>query len=108
VSTVDGFHVDIEQLRAHMRNVEDIKGRFAAVKDASAHIAQDDQAYGLLCGWISAILEGRHAKQDELIAYVEENLKIVGTRLNLTASDYASLDDGSSDLIKKAGVVEQK
>jgi hypothetical protein len=108
VSTVDGFHVDIEQLRSHMRNVEDIKGRFAAVKAASAHIAQDDQAYGLLCGWISGIMEGRHTRQDELITYVEENLQIVAARLNLTASEYASLDDGSSDLIKKAGVVEQK
>lgn len=104
----DGFHVDIEQLRAHARNVAAIRARFAAVKAASAHIAQDDQAYGLLCGWISGVLEGRHAKQDELIAYVEESLELVAAELGLTANDYEALDGGASDVIRQAGVVEEK
>jgi hypothetical protein len=104
---VDGFHVDIEQLRAHARNVEAIRARFAAVKSASAHIAQDDQAYGLLCGWIAGVLEGRHTKQDELIAYVEESLELVAAELGFSAEDYEALDGGATDLIRKAGVVEQ-
>jgi hypothetical protein len=104
----DGFHVDIAQLRAHTRNVEAIRARFAAVKAASAYIAQDDQAYGLLCGWMSAVLEGRHAKQDELIAYVEENLELVAAELDFTATDYETADGGGADLIRKAGVVEEK
>lgn len=104
----EGFHVDIEQLRAHARNVDAIKARFAAVKAASAHIAQDDQAYGLLCGWISGVLDGRHAKQDELIAYVEESLELVSAELGFTAGDYEALDGGATDKISKAGVVEEQ
>jgi Excreted virulence factor EspC, type VII ESX diderm len=108
VSVGDGFHVDIEQLRAHARNVDAIRARFGAVKSASAHIAQDDQAYGVLCGWIASVLEGRHAKQDELIAYVEESLELVAAELGFTADDYEAVDGGASDLIRKAGIVEEE
>jgi hypothetical protein len=104
----DGFHVDIEQLRAHARNVQAIQARFGAVKSASSHIARDDRAYGLLCGWISGVLEGRHARQDEIIAYVEESLGLVVTELGSTADEYAALDGTSSDRIRAAGVVERR
>lgn len=84
----DGYTVDVDQLRTHAGNLDSLKERFAAVKSASTHIAQDDQAYGLLCGWISAIMEGRHQKQDELIAYVEENLAIAAVALRASADHY--------------------
>ncbi|HEV2782707.1 MAG TPA: hypothetical protein VGX25_25225 [Actinophytocola sp.] len=100
---MDGFDVEVEQLRAHARNVDAVKARFGAVKSASAHIAQDDQAYGLLCGWISAVLEGRHAKQDELFAYGEENLELVVAELGLTADVYEAMDSGAADLLRRAG-----
>jgi hypothetical protein len=101
----DGFHVDVGQLRTHARNIDAVKARFGAVKSASAHIAQDDQAYGLLCGWISAILEDKHGKQDKLIAYVEENLELVSAELTAAADDYANMDNAAADQIKAAGVV---
>jgi hypothetical protein len=84
----DGYTVDVDQLRTHAGNLDSLKERFAAVKSASSHIAQDDQAYGLLCGWISAIMEGRHQKQDELISYVEENLAIAAVALRASADHY--------------------
>jgi hypothetical protein len=93
----DGYGVDIEQLRTHAGNIEQLRDRFAAVKDASTHIAQDDQAYGLLCGWISAILEGRHQRQDELVAYVEENLSLVATSLRDAADVYEEMEAGTAD-----------
>lgn len=97
----DGYSVDIEQLRTHAGNVDKLRERFGAVKGASAHIAQDDQAYGLLCGWISAILEGRHQKQDELIAYVEENLSLVAKSLRDSADDYEEQDATVVDTMGK-------
>ena len=93
----DSYTVDPEQLRKHAGNLETLKQRFAAVKTASAHIAQDDQAYGLLCGWISGIMEGRHTKQDELIAYVEENLSIVAQALRDSADEYTRMDTEAAD-----------
>jgi hypothetical protein len=103
---VDGFHVDVPQLRAHAGNIDAVKARFGAVKSASTHIAQDDRAYGFLCGWISAILEDKHRKQDELIAYVEESLGIVSEELHSAAEDYTAMDNTATDRIKAAGVVE--
>lgn len=99
----DGYIVDVEQIRAHARNVEAIRARFDAVKTASAHIAQDDQAYGLLCGWISAVLEGRHTRQDELIAQVEENLALVVAELGSTAEEYTGVEESNARSITAAG-----
>lgn len=99
----DGFAVDAEQIRAHARNVDALRGRFDAVKTASAQIAQDDAAYGLLCGWISGVLEGRHKRQDELVAYVEENLSLVVRGLQRTADNYDNVDTDADTVIRKAG-----
>jgi hypothetical protein len=100
VSTGVGFSVDTDQLRTHANHVQEVKDRFAAVKDASAHISGDEAAYGLLCGWISAVLEGRHARQDELLVYLEENLSIVIDRLGATATAYDSAEADSDDAIR--------
>lgn len=87
-----GFAADPEQIRAHAATIEAVAQRFAAVKGASAHIRQDDAAYGLLCGWISGVLEGRHRRQDELLAYVEQNLRLSADALRRTAEGYEAVD----------------
>lgn len=97
------YDVNTEQLRTHAANVEAIMARFQAVKAASAHIAQDDQAYGLLCGWISGILEGRHTTQDDLIAFAERNLGDVARELRESADDYDAMDNDNVRRINAAG-----
>lgn len=99
----DGLAVDPEQIRVHASHVAELQARFGAVKQATAHIAQDDSAYGLLCGWIAAVLEGRHQRQDELIALVEENLSLVADELRATADDYEATDATTADQIGNAG-----
>ncbi|WP_327001782.1 type VII secretion target [Dactylosporangium sp. NBC_01737] len=98
----DSSSVDTGQLRTHARNIETINARFGAVKAASAHIAQDDAAYGLLCGWMAGILEGRHTRQDELIAYAEENLTLIAAQLRKTAYAYDGVEADNKQLIGKA------
>jgi hypothetical protein len=100
------FTVDIEQLRAHARNVQAVRQRFDAVQAASANISQNDQAYGLLCGWISGVLEGRHQKQDQLIAYVAESLDIAARELELSADAYDTVDNDEADRLSGIGSVE--
>lgn len=99
----DGFTADPEQIRVHASHVEELSARFAAVKQASAHIAQDESAYGLLCGWIAGILEGRHVRNDELIALVEQNLSLVAGELQATASEYEAVDAGVAEQIGAVG-----
>ncbi|KUL21415.1 hypothetical protein [Actinoplanes awajinensis] len=93
----DGIAAEIEQIRAHAANIEALRGRFVAVKGASAQIAGDSAAYGLLCGWIAGILEGRHTRQDELIAFVEENLSLVAEGLHKTADNYEATESENND-----------
>ncbi|TQM83041.1 excreted virulence factor EspC (type VII ESX diderm) [Saccharothrix saharensis] len=98
-----GYDVDVEQIRAHAAHVEAVLARFEAVKAASAHIARDDQAYGKLCGWISGILEGRHTRQDELVAGVENNLRLVVAQLRATAETYQVVDEDNAHRVRSAG-----
>jgi len=99
----DGFSVDVQQMRAHAAKVDAVRQRFGAVKAASAAIAADDAAYGLLCGWISGILEGRHVRQDQLIAYVEENLRLAADALISVGRDYDQVDETAADRVRRAG-----
>lgn len=101
-----GFKVDIQQLRTHAQNVQAVRQRFDAVQAASSHITQDGRAYGLLCGWISGVLEGRHRKQDELLAYVAESLDIASRELELSADAYDAVDNDEADRLNRIGVVE--
>ncbi|SDE20718.1 type VII secretion target [Glycomyces harbinensis] len=91
-----GYIVDPEQLRAHASNLEQFKTRFEALKSASANIAQDDEAYGQLCGWISGLLEERHQRQDGLVAYVEENIGLAAESMRAAADAYEQSDHDSS------------
>jgi hypothetical protein len=88
----DGYWVETDELRAHADNVQAVAGQFDAVRSASGHISQDDTAYGYLCGWISAVLEGRHTRQDELLGSVKENLVLVAENLTATATSYDEAD----------------
>jgi len=100
---VTGFNVEAEQLRSHAGSVDAIKQRFGKVKSASAHITGDDQAYGLLCGWISGVLEDRHREADEVIAQVENNLDLVAKELRASADTYATADEDNAERVKAAG-----
>ncbi|TLW92494.1 hypothetical protein FFT09_15955 [Saccharomonospora piscinae] len=100
-----GYAVNAEQLRAHADRIEQIQARFDAVKGASAHIQQDDQAYGLLCAWIAGVLEGRHARQDELIDFVAENLTLAAQALRAAADVYESREREYTELIQSSGAL---
>jgi hypothetical protein len=99
----DAFQVDSSQLYRHASNVLAVRGRLTAIKDASTAISQDHSAYGLLCGWISAILEKRHAGQDALYAYVEENLRLMADAVTATGRDYDATDTTAQARIKASG-----
>jgi hypothetical protein len=99
----DAFHVDSSQLFRHAANVRAVRDQLTAIKGASRAISQDDSAYGLLCGWISAILERRHGGQDQLYTYVEENLQLLAEALDSTGRDYDAVDSDAQSRIRAAG-----
>jgi hypothetical protein len=94
----DGHSVDPDQLRDHATQLEALGDRLLAVQDASISIVQDDEAYGVLCGWISGLLEERHAEQDRLVNRAYSNLSKAARALRATADDYetADTDTGAS------------
>ena len=99
----DSFQVDSAQLYRHAANVRAVRDQLAAVQDASRAIAQDEAAYGVLCGWISAILERRHAGQDQLYAYAAENLRLLAEALTAAGADYDAADSAARSRIRAAG-----
>lgn len=99
----DSFQVDPAQLRRHASKVNAARAQLATVMTSSRAIAQDDAAYGVLCGWISAILERRHAGQDQLYAYAAENLRLMAEALTTTGDDYDAVDHAAQSRIRAAG-----
>jgi hypothetical protein len=99
----DAFHVDSSQLFRHATNVRAVRDQLTAIKGASSAISQDDSAYGLLCGWISATLERRHGGADQLYTYVEENLQLLAEALDSTGRDYDAADGNAQRAIQSAG-----
>ena len=99
----DAFQVDSSQLCRHAANVMAVRDQLTAIKNASNAISADHSAYGLLCGWISGILETRHAGQDALYVYVEENLRLMADAVNATGRDYDATDASAQARIKGAG-----
>ena len=97
------FQVDSSQLFRHAANVRAVREQLTAIKGASSAISQDDSAYGVLCGWISATLERRHGSQDELYTYVEENLQLLAEALAATGRDYDVVDGNAQSMIRAAG-----
>ncbi|GAB3656300.1 type VII secretion target [Glycomyces tarimensis] len=91
-----GYIVDPEQLRAHASNLEQFRARFEAIRSASSHIMQDDEAYGQLCGWIAGILEERHVRQDGLVDFVEENIALAAESIRAAADAYEASDNDSA------------
>lgn len=61
----------------HADHLEAVRVRFSAVHAASAVIVGDETVYGRLCRWIIATLLEKHARQDELVSYVGENLRLI-------------------------------
>ncbi|MEU5871797.1 type VII secretion target [Glycomyces sp. NPDC047369] len=90
-----GYTVEPEELREHARFLDSLKERFDAIMSASAYIEQDDEAYGLLCGWISGCLEERHQRQDEITSYLGENFTIAANALRAAAEEYEASDTDS-------------
>ena len=101
----DAFQVDSSQLYRHASNVMAVRDQLTAIKDASHAISADHSAYGLLCGWISAILETRHTGQDALYVYVEENLRLMADAVNATGKEYDATDTTAQARIKASGGV---
>ena len=69
---------------------------FDAILTASQAISQDDEAYGLLCEWIPAVLEGRHQEFDELMRFGQENMTLLSNAIQSTANSYISADEDTA------------
>ena len=95
--------VDTSQLRRHAGSLRSLRDRFDAVHAASGFISHDPMAFGMLCSWLPAMLDERHRRQDELTAYVAENLRLLADDLHSAAADYETADSRSATTIRSAG-----
>jgi len=99
----EGFRVDVAQLHQHASNVRAVRDQLGAIKGASQAITQDHSAYGLLCGWISAILECRHRAAEELFNLVDENLRLAAEGITDNAASYEATEHAMHDLMTQLG-----
>ncbi|SDK87807.1 Excreted virulence factor EspC, type VII ESX diderm [Glycomyces sambucus] len=89
----DQFEVVTDDLRSHASNIDSVRERFDAVLSAIDTIAQDDEAYGIICQFLPPILANRQEEQKELTTMAQENLQLLADAVRTTADDYDSLDE---------------
>ncbi|MFB9662846.1 type VII secretion target [Glycomyces mayteni] len=93
----DRFDVVPDDLRAHAANIDAVRARFADVLSAIDTIAQDNEAYGIICQFLPPILAGRQDEQKELTSMAEENLDLLAQAVRATADDYESVDEATAE-----------
>jgi hypothetical protein len=89
----DGYQVNPDQLHQLSARFAAFVSEFDDILSASQAIAQDDEAYGLLCSWMPPILEGRHEAFDELMRFGQENMTLLSEALRSTAESYENADE---------------
>jgi hypothetical protein len=94
-----GFTVEPDELRAHARNLDAFQARFDKVTAASGHISGDGQAYGMLCAWIGLVLEGRHQRQDQLVAFAAQNVSLVSRAVADQAAAYEEAEESVRQMV---------
>lgn len=99
----DSFQVDESHLHRHASRVQAVRDQLGAIKGASQAITADHQAYRLLCGWISGILERRHRAAEELFGVVDENLQATADAISATGNDYEATDSAAHSRSTQAG-----
>ncbi|GGU48448.1 hypothetical protein [Lentzea flava] len=88
------------QILRHACHIEAVRVRFAAVHRASAVVVGDETVYGRLCRWIIGLVLEKHVRQDELVSYVEENLRLIVAGL----CDLAGEKPPEPDPVREAAV----
>jgi hypothetical protein len=83
----------------HARNLDAFQARFDRVTAASRHITQDSQAYGTLCAWIGLVLEGRHQRQDQLVAFAARNVGGASRAIANQAASYEEADANVAQMV---------
>lgn len=96
----DRLEVDIQELRDHASGLRAVHERFAAIRQASGHIFQADEAYGQLCQFLPPILEGRHLRQDEIVDILAENVQLLAEAVDGCADAYEEADEAAADDMK--------
>jgi hypothetical protein len=88
-----GYEVNPEQMAQLSTRFADFATEFDAILTASQAISQDDEAYGILCAWIPAVLEGRHEAFDEMMRYGQENFTLLSEAIKSTAENYENAEE---------------
>ncbi|WP_335987929.1 type VII secretion target [Glycomyces sp. MUSA5-2] len=89
----DHFEVVSDDLRTHAVSIDAVRERFDSILSAIDTIAQDNEAYGIICQFLPPILQGRQDEQKELTTMARENLELLAEALRTTADSYDSADE---------------
>jgi uncharacterized protein YukE len=92
-----GIEVEPEELNAHANHLRALHERFAAIRDASSHIAMSADAYGQLCQMLPPLMEERHQDQDAGMAALAENFELLAQAVEECAADYQAADEVSAE-----------
>ena len=93
--SVSGFEVEPGMLQEHANHIDDIVDEFSSAADAMKAVSGADNAYGVLCEWMTPILAERSAEQSRILDKLANNLREIADAVREAAREYDASDEDS-------------
>ena len=75
-------------MREHAEAVEGLCYRLEAVRFAGDFVVRDRAAYGTMCAWVADCFEERFERQNGVVEYLAENLRIAAVKMHEVADAF--------------------
>jgi hypothetical protein len=96
------FQVNSAALTAHAGEVDAIGDELTQAAQAAQTVQTDTAAYGLLCQFVPALLNGLQQAMADGMNTAADSAHDTADALRGAAADYAASDSGASDRIRNA------
>jgi hypothetical protein len=85
----DGYEIAADELTAHGSHVDSLSDRLNTALDAARIASMGDEAYGLLCGFMPAIVNPMEEKAVDALEAAVDGMRATADHVRTTARQYA-------------------
>lgn len=96
-----GFEIAAGELTAHGSHVDGLSDRLDTTLAAARIASMGDQAYGLLCAFVPAIVNPMEEKAVDALAAAVDGMRATAEHIRTTARQYAERDEANAQPFRR-------
>jgi excreted virulence factor EspC (type VII ESX diderm) len=98
----DGFELAAGELTAHGGHVDGLSDRLDTTLDAARVTSMGDEAYGLLCAFVPAVVNPMEARAVDALRAAVDGLRATAEHVRTTARQYTERDEANAQPFLRA------